>query len=229
MQPVDAEFPGDYFLKRPLDILLSVVVILMTLPLLLLIFCLIKVESKGPSFFLQTRVGRYFKPFRIYKFRTMCQGVRGRYPGITTRNDQRITRFGRFLRRYKFDEIPQFFNVLKGEMSIVGPRPEVPQFVHINPEEKEVLRLRPGITDWASLVFADESRYLEDPETAEKYYIERILPVKHKLNLWYARNMSLRTDLKIIMLTVLLCLGYDRLHDRLNHECLEKSQTAIEF
>ena len=148
-------------MKRLFDIVAAGIGLLAISPLMLLAAFLIKVDSPGPIFFKQERVGRGFRPFLIYKFRTMVQDASRRRSSITVGADPRITRIGRFLRKTKFDELPQLINVLKGEMSLVGPRPEVPRYVEMfRKDYEEILRVRPGITDPASLKYQDEAEIL---------------------------------------------------------------------
>jgi lipopolysaccharide/colanic/teichoic acid biosynthesis glycosyltransferase len=163
----------------------------------------IKLDSKGPVFYRGKRTGRYGKPFRIYKFRTMVVNAEKLGGPSTTNNDPRITKTGQLLRKYKLDELPQFINVLKGEMSFVGPRPEVQHYVEMfTEEEKDILNVRPGITDWASLWNPDEGAILAGSLDPEKAYMEKIRPQKIKLQLKYVREQSFWSDLKIIFLTL---------------------------
>lgn len=172
-------------------------------PLLALIALAVKLHDGGPVFYAQWRVGQAFKPFRLYKFRSMVPGADGMGRPLTAPQDRRLTGVGSILRRYKLDELPQLINVLKGEMQLVGPRPEVECYVRMFPlEYGAVLRDRPGITDPASLVFRHEDRLLarEDPE---RDYIERILPAKLKTSLAYAGQRTALSDLAVILSTVL--------------------------
>jgi lipopolysaccharide/colanic/teichoic acid biosynthesis glycosyltransferase len=163
----------------------------------------IKLDSKGPVFYRGKRTGRYGKSFRIYKFRTMVVNAEKLGGPSTTNNDPRITKTGQLLRKYKLDELPQFINVLKGEMSFVGPRPEVQHYVEMfTEEEKDILNVRPGITDWASLWNPDEGAILAGSLDPEKAYMEKIRPQKIKLQLKYVREQSFWSDLKIIFLTL---------------------------
>jgi len=181
----------------------SLALVVLCLPMLV-IGAWVRIDSRGPALFRQTRVGRHGKPFSILKFRTMRPDAAACGPGLTIGPDRRITRAGAFLRRYKLDELPQFINVLSGDMSIVGPRPEVPQYVaYYSPEDRDlVMSVRPGITDRASIEFRDESAILgraRDPETA---YRDEILPVKLAYYRAYVRNRSFSGDLAIILATV---------------------------
>lgn len=189
-------------LKRLLDIISSCVVLLLLCPIFLVIAIIIKIDSYGPVFFPQIRVGKNFKPFRLYKFRTMVSDAPEKGPAITVVNDPRITKIGRFLRRTKIDEFPQLFNVIKGDMSIVGPRPEIAKYVEMFQNEyKEILQIKPGITDYATIEFRDEEGILKKYSNTETGYIKEVLPVKIELYKKYLRDKSLFTDLKLIFLT----------------------------
>jgi lipopolysaccharide/colanic/teichoic acid biosynthesis glycosyltransferase len=191
-------------LKRGFDIAFSVVVLLLLAPLLLAVALWVKLDSPGPVFFRQRRVGLRGREFLIYKFRTMRINAEAVGPQITIGTDPRITRSGEYLRKYKIDEFAQFFNVLIGDMSVVGPRPEVPRYVKYYPAEvKElVFSVRPGLTDWASIQFKDENNLLNDSLNPEKTYIEKILPAKLDLYVKYIRHCSFLGDLKIIVYTL---------------------------
>lgn len=168
-------------------------------------------DSDGQVFYRGARVGRFGKPFPIYKFRTMVANAEKIGGSSTADDDPRITRIGRLLRKYKLDELPQLINVLKGEMSLVGPRPEVQEYVDMyTGEEKAILQLRPGITDWASLWNSDEGAILAGSEDPDKAYLELIRPTKLKLQLQYVRDHSLWVDIEILILTVLKLLQKDR-------------------
>jgi lipopolysaccharide/colanic/teichoic acid biosynthesis glycosyltransferase len=189
--------------KRTFDVTMSVAALLLLSPVLLSIAVWVKLDSKGSVLYSGERIGRFGKPFRMRKFRTMVANAEAIGGPNTPQDDPRITRLGHFLRRHKLDELPQFINVLNGTMSIVGPRPEVPQYVELfSDEEREVLlSVRPGITDLATLWNSDESSLLEGSEDPEKMYFEQIWPEKHRLQLEYVRNRSLWLDIKIILLT----------------------------
>jgi len=190
--------------KRIFDIVISSISLLILSPLFLIISLLIKLDSCGPVFYRGIRIGQFGKPFKIYKFRTMVVNADKIGGPSTADDDPRITRIGKILRKYKFDELPQLINVLKGEMSIVGPRPEVPFYVNMfTEEEKKILSVKPGITDWASLWDCDEGAILKGSPNPEKTYMEKIRPIKIKLQLKYVDNHSFFTDLKIIFLTIL--------------------------
>ena len=189
-------------LKRIFDITLSLFGLIILLPFMLIIAILIKIDSKGPVFFKQIRVTKNGKEFKIFKYRTMRVGS-DKYSQITVGKDGRITKIGSFLRKYKLDEIPQLINVLIGDMSVVGPRPEVPKYVALyTDEQKEILKVRAGITDYASIEFSDENDLLASEEDPEKAYIEKIMPKKIELNKKYLSETSVLTDIKIILLTI---------------------------
>ena len=189
-------------MKRLFDILLSGIGLLIISPLFLIVAIWIKLDSPGPIFYRQVRVGRYNKDFRIFKFRSMRIGSdKGSLVTIGGR-DPRITRSGYFIRKFKIDELPQLINVLVGDMSLVGPRPEVRHYVNYWTEEQmHVLDVRPGITDPASIKFRNENELLAQAEDPEKYYIEVIMQDKIKLYLEYVANHNLWYDIKLIFQT----------------------------
>ncbi|MCX6360166.1 MAG: sugar transferase [Armatimonadetes bacterium] len=197
--------------KRAVDIFGAVVGLLLLWPVALVVAALIKVGSPGPVLYRGRRVGRHGKPFYQLKFRTMRVGADAGSTGLSPDNDPRITRIGAFLRKFKVDELPQLWNVLVGEMSLVGPRPDVQRFVDMFPDEQRViLQVRPGITDWASLWNSDEGAVLatfDDPDAA---YLELIHPKKLHLQMEYVRTMSAWSDLKIIFLTIARVFRRDR-------------------
>ena len=169
---------------------------------MIIIAILIKLDSKGPIFFKQVRVTKNGREFKIFKYRTMRIGS-DKYSQITVGKDSRITKVGDFLRKYKLDEIPQLINVLIGDMSLVGPRPEVPKYVALYTEEqREILKVRAGITDYASIEFSNENDILANETDPEKAYIEKIMPRKIELNKKYLSEISVMTDIKIILLTI---------------------------
>ncbi len=195
-------------MKRLLDVCISAAALLVLWPLLFLIALLVRMTSSGPVFFRQERVGLDFKRFRIFKFRSMVQEAPSRGAQITVGEDPRITTVGRILRKTKIDELPQLINVLVGDMSFVGPRPEVPKYVEMFREDyAEVLTVRPGITDLASLKYSDESTILGQAADPEKEYVTRVLPEKLSMAKEYVRRRSLTLDLVIIIKTILLGLG----------------------
>jgi lipopolysaccharide/colanic/teichoic acid biosynthesis glycosyltransferase len=189
-------------MKRLFDILLSGLGLLIISPLFLIVAIWIKLDSPGPIFYRQVRVGRYNKDFRIFKFRSMRIGSdKGSLVTIGGR-DPRITRSGYFIRKFKIDELPQLINVLVGDMSLVGPRPEVRHYVNYWTEEQmHILDVRPGITDPASIKFRNENELLAQAEDPEKYYIEVIMQEKIKLYLDYVKKNSLWYDIKLIFQT----------------------------
>ena len=189
-------------LKRCFDIVFSFIGLILLLPILLVISLVIALDSKGSIFFVQKRVGKNNKDFWIVKFRTMFGGSQEK--GLLTIGDRdsRVTRVGVFLRKYKLDELPQLFNVLNGTMSLVGPRPELRNFVEAYPTEYiKVLSVKPGITDLASIAFRNEAELLKQQKHPEKYYLSVILPKKLILHKDYINNRSFLTDLKIIFKT----------------------------
>jgi lipopolysaccharide/colanic/teichoic acid biosynthesis glycosyltransferase len=190
-------------MKRTLDIVVSLIGLICLLPLLLLVTVVIKLDSTGPVFFRQTRMGMRFRPFQILKFRTMVQDSSGGQ-SITVGDDPRITRVGRFLRKTKIDELPQLINVFKGEMTFVGPRPEVPHYVELFRQDyEEILKIRPGITDLASIKYRNEAALLGQSKNPEEEYVTRVLPDKISLGREYVRCSSLAFDLRLIFRTFL--------------------------
>jgi lipopolysaccharide/colanic/teichoic acid biosynthesis glycosyltransferase len=194
-------------IKRIFDLTAAFVGLILTSPFLLCVAWLIKKEDSGTIFYRGERIGLFGKPFRIFKFRTMVVNAESLGGPSTSDDDHRITWVGKWLRRYKLDELPQLINVLTGDMSIVGPRPEVKRYTDMyTEEEKAILTVRPGITDWASIWNADEGAVLADKEDPEKVYLDLIRPKKLKLQMKYVREQSFRVDLKIIFLTILAML-----------------------
>jgi len=192
------------FLKRTFDIIASLLGLVILSPVMISFIVFIKLDSPGPVFYRGERVGRYGRTFRIFKFRTMAADAEKTGGPSTASDDPRITRFGAFLRRYKMDELPQLINVLKGEMSIVGPRPEVPMEVETyTSEQRRILEVRPGITDWASLTFHNEGEILRGSRDPHQVYREKIKPEKLRLALKYIDERSFLTDMKIILETIL--------------------------
>ncbi|MFK7771035.1 MAG: sugar transferase [Saprospiraceae bacterium] len=191
-------------MKRIFDILFSVSVLLLLFPILFIIGISIILESRGGMFFSQKRIGKNERPFQILKFRTMFVDSEKKGQITVGDRDPRITQVGFFLRKYKLDELPQFWNVLIGEMSIVGPRPEVPYYVNFyDKNQRQVFEVNPGITDYASLKYFDENVLLGKSENPEQTYIKEIMPAKLVLNLEYVNQHSFFTDLKIIGKTAL--------------------------
>lgn len=191
-------------MKRLFDIVFSLLGLIILSPFILVLAILIKEEDGGSVFYRGVRVGRHGKPFRIFKFRTMVVDAENIGGPSTADDDPRITKIGKFLRKYKLDELPQLINVLKGEMSFVGPRPEVPHYVNMfTEEEKAILSVRPGITDWASIWNPDEGAILAGSPDPEKTYLEKIRPEKIRLQLKYVKERSFWIDLRIIFQTLL--------------------------
>lgn len=195
-------------LKRLLDVIFSFFGLILFSPFLLIVALLIKKEDSGPLFYRGVRVGRYGKLFKIFKFRTMVVDADKLGGASTTDDDPRITKIGKLLRKYKLDELPQLINVLKGDMSLVGPRPQVPWAVGLyNEEEKLLLSVRPGITDYASIKFRNEGEILTGSDNPDKDYLEKIAPEKIRLGLEYVRNRCLLIDVKILFTTIKTLFG----------------------
>lgn len=191
-------------MKRIFDILVSLIVLLIFLPFGLIVSLLIILESRGGAFYIQERVGRYGSPFGLYKFRTMRKDADKEGKLTVGMRDRRITRIGYFLRKTKLDEFPQFLNVLKGEMSIVGPRPEVQEYVdYYTKDQLGILDVRPGITDYASLEYFEENKLLGESNDPQKTYIEDIMPAKILLNKKYLERPTVGHDLQIMWKTFL--------------------------
>lgn len=187
--------------KRIFDFISALLGLIVVSPLLVFIAIAVKLSSTGPVFFRQTRVGRNFHPFRIVKFRTMHEGMDG--PRITARGDHRVTAVGRLLRRTKFDELPQLWNVLVGDMSLVGPRPEIPEYVEqFRGDYEEILKVRPGITDPASIEFRREEILLAQADNPEAKYLSVILPKKLEMAREYVKTRTFFGDLILIFRTI---------------------------
>ncbi len=195
-------------MKRAVDLIIAVVALVLLAPLLAGIAAAILLRDGRPVIFRQVRVGQFGRPFRIWKFRTMVNGAQSRGGSLTVGVDPRITPIGHWLRRHRLDELPQLVNVLRGEMTLVGPRPETPDNVAAySPEEQAVLRLKPGVTDVASIAYRHESELLAaaaDPQTA---YRQVISPAKIRLSLDYARGANVLTDLRVMLQTARCLLG----------------------
>jgi lipopolysaccharide/colanic/teichoic acid biosynthesis glycosyltransferase len=190
-------------MKRAMDVTVAAVGLLLSSPLFAVVTLLIRLTSPGPAIFRQERMGRGFRPFMICKFRTMVQDAPQRGSPLTCGDDQRITRIGRILRKFKIDELPQLYNVLRGDMSLVGPRPELPRYVEMFRDDyAEILRLRPGITDLASLEYCDEATILGRAADPQGEYVRRILPEKIRLARHYVERSSCALDAAIILTTV---------------------------
>jgi lipopolysaccharide/colanic/teichoic acid biosynthesis glycosyltransferase len=189
-------------MKRIFDIFISLIVLTLFFPFGIIISILIALESKGGVFYLQERVGKDEIDFKLFKFRTMRKDADKVGKLTVGMKDPRITDIGYFLRKYKLDEFPQFINVLIGEMSLVGPRPEVKEYTNLyTTEQKEVLKVKPGITDYASIAYFDENKLLGESTDPRKTYIEEIMPAKINLNKKYIANPTIQHDLKILWLT----------------------------
>jgi lipopolysaccharide/colanic/teichoic acid biosynthesis glycosyltransferase len=195
---------GYNLIKRLSDIMISIMGLLLFLPFIIIISILIKISSNGPIFYRQKRVGKNYSNFKIIKFRTMIEKADSNELLITMKDDSRITSLGAYLRKYKIDEIPQLFNVLIGDMSIVGPRPEVEKYVKLFKNDyNEILKVRPGITDLGSIEFIDENELLEKNKNPEDVYIKKILPVKINYNKQYLKKKNIFFDLYIIIKTLI--------------------------
>jgi lipopolysaccharide/colanic/teichoic acid biosynthesis glycosyltransferase len=195
-------------LKRVFDFVVSGLAVVLLLPFFLVVAAAIKLDSPGPVFFRQARVGRGGHLFRIFKFRTMVDGASRAGTALTVKDDPRITRLGTFLRARKIDELPQLFNVFDGSMSLVGPRPEVPEYMEFYTCEQRaiILSMRPGITDYAAVLFRDENKMLDRESDAVNVYRYRIMPIKFTLYERYSREIGLGTDLRLIFATVALLI-----------------------
>ncbi|AVA36759.1 MULTISPECIES: sugar transferase [Cupriavidus] len=190
--------------KRIFDLVASALGLLVLAPLLLALALLVKLESPGPVFFRQERVGRYGRLFRIHKFRTMVTDAERQGLQITVGADRRVTKVGTVLRKYKLDELPQLIDVVAGDMSLVGPRPEVPRYVDCYPADVReiVLSVRPGITDWASIEFKDENEILGAAKDPQQAYITEVLPIKLRYYVKYVKERSFFGDLWVIVSTI---------------------------
>src|SRR6266403_402538 len=195
--------------KRILDVVGSALGLLLLLPVLAVVAVIIKLDSPGPIFFRQERVGRGGRSFRIFKFRSMVQGAARAGTALTVRADTRITRAGALLRRTKLDELPHLINVLAGDMSIVGPRPEVPEFMKFyTPDQRAIiLSMRPGITDYAAILFRDESSLLDRERDPIDVYRREIMPAKFAYYERYSREIGMLNDLRIVLATMLLLVA----------------------
>ena len=195
---------GSLLAKRIFDIIVASLLVVILSPILLFLSILIKIDSPGPVMFRQVRVTTYGKPFRIFKFRTMVNNADKIGTQVTTKGDSRVTRMGKMLRGCRLDELPQLFNVLKGEMSFVGTRPEVEKYVaHYTDEMKATLLMPAGITSRASIEYQDEERLLESAENADEVYIHQVLPEKMKYNLRAIEKFSFWDDIKTMFATVI--------------------------
>ncbi len=194
---------GSLVLKRITDLIFAVMLLVVLIIPIIIIAVAVKATSKGPVFYRQVRVTTYGKNFKILKFRTMVENADKIGSLVTTDSDSRVTKVGRFLRKYRLDELPQIFNVLSGSMSVVGTRPEVPKYVEqYKPEYLATLLIPAGITSLASIMYKDEEKLLSSEQDVDKVYIEKILPEKMKYNLQYTENFGFRSDLKLMLKTV---------------------------
>ena len=190
-------------MKRIFDLIITIIGLFFLLPFLLLICLIILFTSKGKIFYKQKRMGKNEIPFTLFKFRTMVEGADRKGLLTVGMNDSRITPVGFFLRKYKLDELPQLLNIIKGDMSLVGPRPEVEKYTSLyDAEQKKVLSIKPGLTDYASIKYKNENEILAKFDNPEKGYIEQIMPDKLKLNLEYINNRNLWMDIKINFATI---------------------------
>jgi lipopolysaccharide/colanic/teichoic acid biosynthesis glycosyltransferase len=220
--------PATMAVKRATDVLGAAAGLVLLSPLFLAVAAIIKLDSPGPVFFRQVRVGRDGHLFRIFKFRSMRVDVSRNGGALTVRADKRVTRFGRFLRRSKLDELPQLINVLAGDMSLVGPRPEVVPFImHYTPAQRAImLSVKPGITDHAAILFRDESALLDCDRDPIEVYRREIMPIKFRYYARYIRRITLLNDLRIILATVIL-LAIGRLPHWLGFEAEPQSQPLL--
>lgn len=194
---------GSLVLKRITDLIFAVMLLVLLIIPIIIIAVAVKATSKGPVFYRQVRVTTYGRNFKILKFRTMVENADKIGSLVTTDSDSRVTKVGRFLRKYRLDELPQIFNVLSGSMSVVGTRPEVPKYVEqYKPEYLATLLIPAGITSLASIMYKDEEKLLSSEQDVDKVYIEKILPEKMKYNLQYTENFGFRSDLKLMLKTV---------------------------
>jgi lipopolysaccharide/colanic/teichoic acid biosynthesis glycosyltransferase len=189
-------------LKRGFDLVAAIAGLVILSPLLLVIGLAVKLQDGGPIFYRAPRIGKDGRPFRLYKFRTMVVDADRRGPGITSNGDTRVTPVGRWLRRTKLDELPQLINVVRGEMSLVGPRPEDPRYVALyTPEQRRILSTRPGMTSAASLAYRHEEELLSGPDW-ERVYREEVMPAKLAIDLEYLSRRSVWSDLVLILRTI---------------------------
>lgn len=192
-------------MKRFFDVLFSFIGLLILLPLFAVISILVKLDSRGPIFFRQERIGKEFRPFKIYKFRTMVMDAENNGPQITVGGNSRVTKIGKLLRKYKIDELPQLINILKGEMSLVGPRPEVKKYVELfKLDYEKLLKIRPGVTDPASIRYSKEESILSSSKNWEEDYAKKLLPEKIKISSQYVDNHNFLNDLYLILKTIFI-------------------------
>ena len=195
---------SEIFLKRCFDLIVSLILAFLLLPFMVVVYFIIKFDSPGKAIFKQKRVTRYGKIFYVYKFRTMVKNAEKLGAQVTTDEDKRITKCGKWLRKFRIDEFPQIFNIIKGDLSFVGTRPEVPKYVkHYTPEMFATLLLPAGVTSPASILYKDESELLKDSKSPDETYVNEILPQKMKYNLEYIKNFGFFYDIKIMLKTVI--------------------------
>ena len=212
------------FFKRLFDIIVSLILLIILSPVFLVLAIAIKIDSKGPVFYRQERVTQYGKHFRIFKFRSMVNGADKKGTSVTVSNDLRITKVGKFIRKYRLDEISQLIDVLRGTMSFVGTRPEVPKYVeHYTPEMTATLLLPAGVTSLASIYYKDEADHLNAADNPDRTYIDEVLPSKMKYNLKGLETFSFWGDIRIMFMTVLAVMGkkYEGEHGALKESHLE--------
>lgn len=199
-------------LKRIFDILVGLILLVILSPLLMIVSIIIKLDSQGPVFFKQTRVTQYGKEFQIFKFRSMVNDAELIGPSVTTNNDLRITRIGLFLRKYRLDEIPQLFNIVSGDMSFVGTRPEVPKYVeHYTNEMMATLLMRAGVTSKASIQYKNEELLIANADNVDETYVNKILPMKMKHNLRSIKKFSIYGDIKLMVETILVVIKKEKI------------------
>lgn len=199
---------GSLVLKRAFDVLLSLLMLILLSPVFLVLAIAIKLDSKGPVFYRQVRVTQYGKTFRIFKFRTMVQNADQIGAQVTTKNDARVTKVGSFIRKCRLDEICQLIDVLRGTMTFVGTRPEVPKYVEkYTPEMLATLLLPAGVTSLASICYKDEAALLDGAEDVDRAYVEKVLPRKMKYNLQAIKTFGFWSDIKLMFMTVFAVLG----------------------
>ena len=204
-----AKRKGQLILKRIFDIVFGAIGTIVLLPIMIVLAIIIKCESKGPALFKQVRITQYGKEFKILKFRTMVVNAEKIGTQVTSKNDLRVTKVGRFLRKYRLDELPQIINILKGELSFVGTRPEVPRYVNAYTDEMIATLLLPaGVTSEASIEFKDEEKILDNSDNVDNDYIYKVLPLKMKYNLNYIKLFTVFYDFKIMLRTVAAVLGF---------------------
>lgn len=194
---------GSLILKRLFDILASLILLIILSPLFIIFSIMIKLDSKGPIMFKQNRVTENGRIFKIFKFRTMVENADKNGSQVTVKNDNRVTKIGKFLRKFRLDEIPQLINILIGDMSFVGTRPEVPKYVELYTDEmKATLLMKAGVTSLASIKFKDEEKLLQMDGNIDKIYIENILPQKMQYNLEYLKRFNFFYDIKLMFMTL---------------------------